>query len=36
LEMDKVETAYNLLKKIRQGRLLANSRNYSRANGWHL
>ncbi|CAM0909836.1 unnamed protein product [Alopecurus aequalis] len=36
LEMDKVETAYNLLKKIKRGRTLANSRNYCRANGWHL
>ncbi|KQJ94607.1 putative pentatricopeptide repeat-containing protein At5g43820 [Brachypodium distachyon] len=36
LEMDKVETAYNLSKKIKVGRTLANSRNYCRANGWHL
>ncbi|KAM3261602.1 hypothetical protein ACQJBY_052339 [Aegilops geniculata] len=36
LEMDKVETAYNLSKKIKHGRTLANSRNYCRANGWHL
>jgi pentatricopeptide repeat protein len=35
LEMDKVETAYNLFKKVKHARALTNSRNYCRANGWH-
>ncbi|KAF0932705.1 hypothetical protein E2562_012000 [Oryza meyeriana var. granulata] len=35
LEMNKVETAYNLFKKVKDAHALANSRNYCRANGWH-
>ncbi|XP_062223458.1 putative pentatricopeptide repeat-containing protein At5g43820 [Phragmites australis] len=35
LEMNKVETAYNLFKKVKDVRVVANSRNYCRANGWH-
>ena len=35
LEMDKVETAYNLFKKVKDARALTNARNYCRANGWH-
>ncbi|KAG0521906.1 hypothetical protein BDA96_08G202300 [Sorghum bicolor] len=34
LEMDKVETAYNLFKKVKDTPL-TNAWNYCRANGWH-
>jgi hypothetical protein len=35
LEMDKVETEYNLFKKVKDARALTNAWNYCRANGWH-
>jgi pentatricopeptide repeat protein len=35
LEMNKVENAYNLFKKVKEARAHSNSRNYCRANGWH-
>jgi hypothetical protein len=35
LEMEKVETAYNLFKKVKDARAITNARNFFPANGWH-
>ncbi|XP_078436165.1 pentatricopeptide repeat (PPR) superfamily protein [Wolffia australiana] len=35
LEMDKVETAYRLLLKVKKARALLNSQKYWRSRGWH-